>query len=61
MKIMAAAAGIWRRLAKFMRGNRMKLPKSISDHAARDIGMSPAELERHRFVWPSESKDRPQL
>ncbi|EBA12355.1 hypothetical protein RCCS2_13699 [Roseobacter sp. CCS2] len=58
---MTALAGIWLRLAKWMRHDRRKLPKSISDHAARDIGMTKAELERHRFVWPSESNDRPLL
>lgn len=61
MKIMTAVAGIWRRFAKCMSVNRTKLPKSISDHAARDIGMTKVELERHRFVWPSDSNDRPLL
>jgi len=35
------------------------IPKSISTKMARDIGMSPSDLARHRFVWPSQSKDRP--
>lgn len=61
MKIMTALAGIWLRFAKWIRPDRTKLPKSISDHTARDVGMTKAELERHRFVWPSESKDRPLL
>ncbi|MEL6838578.1 MAG: hypothetical protein AAFP85_04760 [Pseudomonadota bacterium] len=61
MKFMTAAAGIWDWLVKKMQANPTKLPKSISDHQARDIGMSRAELEQHRFVWPSESKDRPLL
>ncbi len=61
MKLMIAMAGIWRRLAKLMRQRQTRLPKDISDNIARDIGMHDAELERHRFVWPSESKDRPLL
>lgn len=61
MKIMTALAGIWKRFAQSLHGDPTKLPKSLSDHAARDIGMTKAELERHRFVWPSESKDRPLL
>lgn len=61
MKIMTAIAGIWDSCAKWFRDDPAKLPKSISDHAARDIGMTKVELERHRFVWPSESNDRPLL
>ncbi|MCK0096650.1 hypothetical protein MWU60_13800 [Yoonia sp. F2084L] len=61
MKIMTAAAGIWSRLAKWIKPDPTKLPKSISDRMAQDIGMTKAELERHRFTWPSESKDRPLL
>lgn len=61
MKIRTALAGLWSRFAKWPRPNRTRIPKSISDHIARDIGMTKAELERHRFVWPSESKDRPLL
>lgn len=61
MKIMTATAGIWDWLVKMMQANQTKLPKSISDHQARDIGMSQVELDRHRFVWPSESRDRPLL
>ncbi len=61
MKIMAAAAGIWSCFANWMRPDPTKLPKSISDDVAHDIGMTKAELERYRFVWPSESQDRPLL
>ncbi|MEJ8561425.1 hypothetical protein QTO30_09510 [Yoonia sp. GPGPB17] len=61
MKIMTALAGIWLRFAKWVQRDPTKLPKPISDHVAQDIGMTKAELERHRFVWPSESKDRPLL
>ena len=35
------------------------LPHHISDKTARDIGMTTAELARHRFQWPSQGKDRP--
>lgn len=61
MKIMTAIAGIRDRFAQFIQARRISLPRSISDHQARDIGLSSVELERHRFVWPSESKDRPLL
>jgi hypothetical protein len=61
MKVMTAAAGMWDRFVEFLQAGRTNLPKSISDHAARDIGMTNVELERHRFIWPSESKDRPML
>lgn len=61
MKIMTAMAGIRDRLAKYNHMQRTKLPRSISDHHARDIGLSRADLERHRHVWPSEGKDRPLL
>jgi hypothetical protein len=61
MKIMTAAAGIWDRFVKWAKPDPTKLPKPISDHVARDIGMTGATLERHRHVWPSESKDRPML
>ena len=59
MKIMTAMAGIWQRFAKRIKPDPSELTKSISDHAARDIGMTKIELERHRFTWPSQSKDRP--
>jgi len=61
MKILTALADIWLRLAKRKTGNLKGLPKPISDHLARDIGLTDADLARHRFVWPSESKDRPLL
>ena len=61
MKIMTAVAGIWDRFVEFVQANHTNIPKSISDHQARDIGMTKAELERHRFIWPSESRDRPLL
>jgi len=54
MKIMTALAGIGSRLAKSIGKSR----PHISDDIARDIGMTPADLERHRFVWPSQSLDR---
>lgn len=59
MKIMTAVAGIWDRFVKWCKPDPTELPKSISDHAARDIGMTKAELERHRHVLPSQSIDRP--
>jgi hypothetical protein len=59
MKIMTAAAGIWDRLVKWSKPDPTELPKTISDHAARDIGMSKVALERHRHQWPSQSRDRP--
>jgi len=61
MIIKAVVASFWSCLIKSTWRDRTKIPKSISDHAARDIGMTKAELERHRFVWPSESSDRPLL
>ncbi len=61
MKIMTALAGIRDRLTKLNHMQRAKLPKPISDHHARDIGLNGVELEAHHHVWPSESKDRPML
>lgn len=61
MKIMTALAGIWDRLAKLNHMQRTKLPKEISDHQARDIGLRGVALARHRHVWPSDSKDRSML
>jgi len=58
---MPVSAGIWQRLANAMRPESAKCPMYISDHTARDIGMTLAELERHRFVWPTDSEDRPLL
>lgn len=59
LKKMAAKAVVWLRLAKDAARPPGKLPKHISERLARDIGMSRAELERHRFVLPSQSADRP--
>jgi VanZ family protein len=61
MKIMTVMAGIRERFAQFIPGKSTKIPKLISDHHARDIGLKGAELARHRFVWPSQSRDRPLL
>jgi len=61
MKISTTVAGFWSYLIKSTWRDPTSFPKSISDHAARDIGMTKVELERHRFVWPSETKDRPLL
>ncbi|MDX8347134.1 hypothetical protein SLH49_03960 [Cognatiyoonia sp. IB215446] len=58
-KTTAALAAAWQRFVIWVRPDRTVLPKAISDRTARDIGLSGAELERHRFVWPSESRDRP--
>jgi hypothetical protein len=41
--------------------HRSKQIKHISDHLARDIGIGPTEMERHRHVWPSQSVDRPRI
>lgn len=57
----ALTASIWRRYASLVIRERTGIPKMISDHNARDIGMTRAQLERHRFVWPSQSPDRPLL
>lgn len=35
------------------------VPKGISDHLARDIGLSMADLERLRFEYPSDGPGRP--
>lgn len=61
MKLMAAMAGIWKRLAKFIGPELKACPRHISDQQARDIGLSGPELERLRFVWPSDSSDRPKI
>lgn len=61
MKIMATMVGIWDRLAKFSDPRSAHYPKHISDQQARDIGLSGPELERLRFVWPSDSNDRPKI
>lgn len=61
MKLMTVTAGIRDWLVKKMQADLTKLPKHISDQQARDIGMSRAELEWHRFTWPSNSEDRPLL
>ena len=34
---------------------------AINDHLARDIGLSPADLERQRLVLPSQSTHHPGL
>lgn len=34
-------------------------PKGISDHLARDIGLSAADLEALRFEYPSDGPARP--
>ncbi len=34
-------------------------PKGISNHLARDIGLSAADLERLRFEYPSDGPNRP--
>lgn len=41
--------------------NAHALPKSLSDHLARDIGVTQAELDRLRHVWPSETQNHPRL
>ncbi len=33
----------------------------LSDHYAKDMGFSPAELEQHRFVPPSQTNRHPML
>lgn len=50
----------WLRWMRPRRAQSPPLPKSLSDHLARDIGLDPAELERLRLQWPSQ-KDRPNL
>jgi hypothetical protein len=39
-------------LARVSTASRGK-PPHISDHIAKDIGLSPSALERHRFTYPS--------
>lgn len=59
MQLMTATAGIWDRFVKWSKPDPTALPKSISDQAARDIGMTEVDLARHRHIWPSQSGDRP--
>lgn len=33
--------------------------RHLNDHQARDIGLGPNDMARHRHVWPSESPNRP--
>ncbi|WP_341366896.1 hypothetical protein [Yoonia sp. BS5-3] len=61
MKIMTTRVGKRDRFAKFPTRFNAGFSKQISDHQARDIGLSVAELARLRFVWPSESADHPLL
>ena len=61
MKIWNTVTTVQDWFAKSLGADRTPLPKPISDHIARDIGMSQAELEWHRLTWPSQSKDRPPL
>ncbi len=41
--------------SKQKRPNIDALPKSLSTHLARDIGISDSDLERLRHQWPSET------
>lgn len=54
-----AVFGRWPSFARPPRGPA--LPKPISDHAARDIGLSGAHLAWHRHEWPSQSLTHPRL
>ncbi len=40
---------------------RPRSSPAISRHLARDIGLSPAELERLQFRWPSELVQHPRM
>jgi len=52
-------------VSAFLR-NLLPRPKSehvkhLSNHLARDIGLSLAQMQVHRHVWPSESTNHPRL
>ena len=36
-------------------------PPPLTPHIARDIGLSPSEIERMRHRWPSQSTQHPYL
>lgn len=38
---------------------RPGFPKTLSDHLARDVGLTAHDLEKLRFEWPSDGPDRP--
>jgi uncharacterized protein YjiS (DUF1127 family) len=52
---------IWSLMSRQLHRRKGKHVKQLSDHLARDIGLNPAQMERHRFVWPSESANRPKI
>jgi len=41
-------------LARLLPRHRGKHVKNLNDHLARDAGLSPADMARHRHVWPSQ-------
>ncbi|WP_299408013.1 hypothetical protein [uncultured Roseobacter sp.] len=51
---------LWRQILNILRP-RHYIPhaRDLSDHMARDIGLSPAEMERHRLTLPSQSTFHP--
>jgi len=49
---------LWRRLVS--RPSRYDV-RHLSDHLARDTGLSPDDMARRRHIWPSESVDRPRI
>lgn len=44
----------------FNKFRKQRLPY-ISDHYARDIGLTPTEIELMRFKYPSETNSHPRL
>ena len=57
-KIGQVIAAGWARLTAHARPAPPTL-KGVSDHLARDIGLSAAELEALRHEWPSETQHHP--
>lgn len=52
---------LWRAPISFAKTLRKQpqpaaLPREINDRLARDIGLEPSDLERHRLVLPSQGR-----
>ncbi|MGC3938794.1 hypothetical protein ACOTTU_13405 [Roseobacter sp. EG26] len=51
---------LWRQILEGLKP-RPYIPhiRALNDHMARDIGLTPAEMERHRLELPSQSMHHP--
>lgn len=49
----------WSKKLRIMAAPVPPVPKGISAKQARDIGLTPHDLEQLRFEWPSDGPHRP--